>query len=75
MDITFSAKATNPGDQICLNSTGVGAANLKYPDVVPQTTDVGDNKPAECKAGADSVKSSIGIMAAAVVAGVVVLIA
>lgn len=70
MDITFSSKAESPDNKICFNSTGVGAANLHYPDVVPE-----NNNPADCKAGADILKSSMGAMAAAIVAGVVVLMA
>ena len=35
MDIKFSSKAKNPDDSVCFNSTGVGAQNLDYPDVVP----------------------------------------
>lgn len=73
MDITFSSKATNPDDKICFNSTGVGAANLHYENVVPEPNN--DNNQGSCTSGTDTLKSSIGAMAAAVIAGVAVLMA
>ncbi|RPB25889.1 hypothetical protein L211DRAFT_861186 [Terfezia boudieri ATCC MYA-4762] len=68
MDITFSSKAKNPESNVCFNSTGVGAANLDYPDVVPEPKTT-------TTAGADTLKSSMGAMAAVVAAGMAVLFA
>jgi len=80
MDITFASNASNPDDKVCFNDTTVGSANLDYPDVVPdvsQPTPTGKeemshpNKPS----GAGSLKSNMGVMAAAVAMGVAVLVA
>ncbi|KAF8456586.1 hypothetical protein BGX38DRAFT_1162046 [Terfezia claveryi] len=78
MDITFSSKAKNPDNTVCFNSTGVGATNLHYPHIDSETHDDHDDQD-ECKttktSGADTLKSSMGSMAAVVVAGMAVLFA
>lgn len=76
MDITFSADAEDPSDTICFNSTEVGAANLRYPDVVPDEEDNNnDDKPPanDNGSGAENLKSSMGALAVVLAAGVAVL--
>lgn len=75
MDITFSSKAKGPGEGVCTNSTGVGAANLNYPDVVPETGSNTTCSPDSTKNAADSLKTSMGAMVVMVAAGVAVLMA
>jgi len=79
MDITFASNASNPDDKVCFNDTTVGSANLDYPDVVPDVVPNVSQPTAQptatCKAGADSLKSNMGVMAAAVAMGVAVLVA
>ncbi|KAF8477307.1 hypothetical protein BDZ91DRAFT_648413 [Kalaharituber pfeilii] len=62
-DITFSADAQTPGDDVCFNSTGVGAANLDYPDVVPE-----ESAGVSLKGGV----SALAVMAAVAAAGLIV---
>ncbi|CCX10217.1 hypothetical protein FPQ18DRAFT_316023 [Pyronema domesticum] len=70
-DIEFSSKAVAPANDVCFNSTGVGAAPLNYGGIASATSDKAPAAPGKTN-GAGNVIPGMSLVAAGVVAALMV---